>query len=236
VQEFQERFIAILGHDLRNPLASIDMGIGLFRQRPDEASAIRILDRMDSSSRRMSRMIEQILDLTRSRLGGGLEVSPAPMDLCAMLGAIVDELRTAYPSRAIELRCEPLAGAWDRDRLEQVFSNLVSNALHYGLAERAVTVVARRERGGVEVEVHNEGPHIPEDLRAKLFDPFRRGDRDSRTSHTAGLGLGLYISHEIVVAHGGEIEARSSASEGTTFRVTLPLATAASVRSGGDAR
>ena len=225
VQEFQERFIAILGHDLRNPLAAIEMGAGVLRQRAvtaNDTAATRVLDRMKSSSRRMSRMIEQILDLTRSRLAGGLEVKPAPMDMCDALTKIVDESRTAHPERTIDLRCAPLRGAWDQDRLEQVFSNLVSNAIHYGIAASPVIVEARDENGSVVVEVHNGGLPIAEELRAKIFSPFRRGERDSRRTQTAGLGLGLYISHEIVVAHGGEIAVRSNAAEGTTFRVTLP--------------
>jgi signal transduction histidine kinase len=144
------------------------------------------------------------------------------MDLCDPITGIVNELRTAHPSRSIVLRCEPLSGTWDRDRLEQVFSNLIANAIHYGLAEEPVTVEARAEDGGVLVDVHNEGEPIPEETRIQLFNPFRRGTRDSRASKTAGLGLGLYISREIVVAHGGELTVQSSSSEGTTFRVTLP--------------
>jgi PAS domain S-box-containing protein len=224
VQEFQERFLAILGHDLRNPLAAIDMGAGLLRQQTagDPAMA-RVADRMRSSSRRMSRMIEQILDLTRSRLGGGLEVARQPMELCAMLTGIVEELRTVHPSRSIELACAPpIGGTWDRDRLEQVFSNLVSNALHYGAKDAPVAVKAHLDGAVVGGAGAHQGEPIPEPLRVSLFNPFRRGERDSRTKETEGLGLGLYISREIVLAHGGDIQVRSTPSEGTTFRVTLP--------------
>jgi signal transduction histidine kinase/DNA-binding response OmpR family regulator len=223
--EFQERFVAVLGHDLRNPLAAIDMAAGLLRQRAkiaNDASTMHVLDRMKASSIRMSRMIEQVLDLSRIRLAGGLVLSPAPMDLCETLTRIVNELRMAHPSRSIELRCGPLCGSWDGDRLEQVFSNLVANAVHYGAPEKTVSVDARLENGAVRVDVHNEGEPIPEPLRAGLFDPFRRGTRDSRQAKTAGLGLGLFISREIALAHGGSLEVQSSSSEGTTFQVTLP--------------
>ena len=223
--EFQERFAAILGHDLRNPLAAMDMARELLAQRAmaaNDATTTRILARIEASSRRMSRMVEQILDLARSRLGGGLEIRPAPMDLCGMLNGIVNELRTAYPSRTIHLRCSPLLGSWDRDRLEQVFSNLVGNAIHHGDPEKPVTVEVRKEDGMVCAEVHNHGPPIPEEVRAVLFSPFRRGSRESRSVNAAGLGLGLYISHELVVTHGGKLDVRSSAAEGTTFRVILP--------------
>jgi signal transduction histidine kinase len=224
--EFQERFVAVLGH--RNPLAAIDMAAGVLRQRAataNDPSTKPILDRMKSSSRRMTRMIEQILDLTRTRLGGGLALAPGPMDLCDPLTGIVNELRTAHPSRSIVLRCEPLSGTWDRDRLEQVFSNLIANAIHYGHPEKPVTVEARAEDAVIRVDVHNHGESIPDEVRAQLFNPFRRGIRDSRASKTAGLGLGLYISREIVVAHGGQLEVQSSSPEGTTFRVTLPRVT-----------
>ena len=226
VAEFQERFVAVLGHDLRNPLAAIDMAAGLLRQQADKAGdarTTRVATRIRSSSMRMSRMVEQILDFSRSRIGGGLVLTPATMELCPMLTAVVEELRVAHAEREIVLRCAPAHGTWDRDRLEQVFSNLIGNAIHHGSPDAAITVDARQVGAEVFVEVHNTGPAIPEAVRARLFSPFRRGDRDSRGTRTAGLGLGLYISRELVVAHGGEIDVESSVEQGTTFRVTLPV-------------
>jgi PAS domain S-box-containing protein len=222
IQQFQERFLAILGHDLRNPLAAIDMGAGVLRQLSHDSASLRILDRIDSSSRRMSRMIQQILDLTRSRLAGGIEINRVQMDLRVLLSGTVDELRTAYPHAVIELECPPLAGVWDPDRLEQVFSNLIGNAIVHGGKDGAVKVEASSRDDVACVTVHNEGPPIPDHVRSSIFDPFRRGDRESRSSKTAGLGLGLYISRELVIAHGGNIEFESSPERGTTFRVDLP--------------
>jgi PAS domain S-box-containing protein len=225
VLEFQERFVAILGHDLRNPLAATEMGIALLKRRWGSA-APRIFERLESSSRRMSRMIEQVLDLTRTRLAHGLEMKPQPVDLCATLRRVVEELRVGHPSRAIELRCDPgLGGTWDPDRLEQVFSNLIGNAIQHGQPDEPVTVDASETKGTVHVRVHNHGRPIPAKLQDELFNPFRRGPRDSRATQTAGLGLGLYISREIVVGHGGEIEVESGPEMGTTFRVTLPRRT-----------
>jgi signal transduction histidine kinase len=225
-QEFQERFVAILGHDLRNPLSAIDMGVALLKQRADEnhdETATRILGRMQGSSRRMTRMIEQILDLTRTRLAGGIKVVPVSMDLAKTIAAIAEELRTAQPGRIIDVRSPPsLVGNWDKDRLEQVFSNLISNAVHHGDRARPVEVTLREDGESVEVSVHNHGRAIPEELRTELFNAFRRGARDGRTADTEGLGLGLYISHEIVAAHHGKLDVTSGAEEGTTFRVTLP--------------
>lgn len=223
LQEFQERFLAILGHDLRNPLAAIAMGATLLRRNDSvDASSLRVLDKIDASARRMTRMIEQILDLTRTRLSGKLDVSPVDMDLEPTLITVVEELRTAYPKRSIELEASPLPGTWDGDRLEQVFSNLIGNAIHYGAAESPVSVKAHIDGESVIVEVHNFGPAIPEALQETIFSPFRRGTRDSRSSATAGLGLGLYISREIVRAHGGDINLRSNEADGTTFAVSLP--------------
>jgi PAS domain S-box-containing protein len=229
VQEFQERFLAILGHDLRNPLAAIDMGTGILRQLVTDPAANRVLDRMRSSSSRMTRMIEQILDLTRSRLAGHLEVHPEPLDLLSTLTSIVEEMRTAFPARTIELSSPQLSGSWDRDRLEQVFSNLISNAILHGDPAAPVTIRASADDGAAQVSVHNAGPPIPPSIQPTLFDPFRRGERESRTAKTAGLGLGLYISNEIVRAHGGTIGIQSTAAEGTTFRVTLPLEQAGAI-------
>jgi PAS domain S-box-containing protein len=223
VQEFQERFLAVLGHDLRNPLASIDMGAGILRELSTDPAALRILDRMQSSSNRMTRMIEQILDLTRSRLGGGIELYPEAMDLRVTLTRIVDEMRVASPARALELVSPHLVGTWDRDRLEQVFSNLIGNAIVYGNPTATVSVRASVEDGVAEVSVHNDGPPISEEMQGALFNPFRRGERESRSARTSGLGLGLYISQEIVRGHGGAIAVQSSTAAGTTFRVTLPV-------------
>lgn len=226
IQEFQERFVAILGHDLRNPLSAIDMGVSLLRQRAADRGdevASRVLARMQSSSRRMTRMVEQILDLTRTRLAGGLGITPATMDLLPTINVVVEELRTAQPGCIIEVEGEAsVSGAWDRDRLARVFSNLIGNAIHHGDRTRPVRVLVEAEGDCVIVTIHNYGPPIPESVRAELFSPWRRGVRDSRTSETEGLGLGLYISREIVRGHAGDIDVTSSAEHGTTFRVKLP--------------
>jgi signal transduction histidine kinase/FixJ family two-component response regulator len=224
IVEFQERFVAVLGHDLRNPLAALSMATALLRRRlapaADEAVG-RTLGRIETSTRRMTRMVEQILDLTRSRIGGGIVVNPAPVDLGTVLTGAVDELRTAHPHRAIVLRCPAISGSWDRDRMEQVFSNLIGNAIHHGDAKQPVTVEARDEGHQVCIEVHNHGAPIPGSLLPVLFEPFRRGERDGQSANTAGLGLGLYISQQIVLAHGGDIQVHSHPDDGTRFRVTL---------------
>jgi len=130
--ELRERLVAVVGHDLRQPLASIDIRLSVLRRESKNPEFLEDLNSMRASSRRMSRMIGQILDFTRSRLGGGLELVLAPMDLRETPVPIVDELRMTHPSATIQLQCPTLRGAWDRDRLEQVFSNLIGNALAHG--------------------------------------------------------------------------------------------------------
>jgi signal transduction histidine kinase len=228
VTEFQERFVAILGHDLRNPIAAIDMALGLLNQRAIQSNdqvTLRILHRLTSSSTRMSRMVEQVLDLTRSRLGGGIQLRPTSIDLAEVLADMIEELRTAHPESSIVLRCEPTPGYWDRDRLEQVFSNLIGNAIHHGAKGQPITVDVQADHERVSIAVRNQGEPIAEAIRESLFTPFRRGERDSRSARAVGLGLGLYISHEIVVAHGGSISVQSSHDQGTVFCVTLPHTT-----------
>jgi signal transduction histidine kinase len=174
-----------------------------------------------SSGNRMARMIEQLLDVTRARSGGGIEVQPHKVDLSEVCEQAAGELELAHPSWTI--RCvfhgDPV-GTWDRDRLAQVLSNLIANAGQHGRpeAEIVVTFDGRRD-DAVSLEVHNEGC-IPPELLPTLFDPFRGSS--TQRGRARGLGLGLFIVHEIVRAHGGTISVESSEERGTTFTITLP--------------
>jgi signal transduction histidine kinase len=219
---FQEQFMAILSHDLRGPLSSVTMGVAVLRRSPPSNQPA-VLDRMASSAARMGRMIEQLLDLTRTRLGGGIPLAHVPVNMGKLVTDVVDEARTAYPGREVNVETSgPLDGEWDPDRLAQVLSNLVCNALSHGGSEAPVEVRVEGAGAVVGFSVHNTGPAIPEALAGSLFDPFRRGERDNGRSGTAGLGLGLYIAREIVRAHHGTIDFLSNEREGTTFRVELP--------------
>jgi CHASE3 domain sensor protein len=220
--EFQDRFIAILGHDLRNPLTSVKMGLSLAR-RSAPPQSLKTIDRMEASVERMERMIQQLLDLARSRFDASIVVAPAAANLERIVNAVADELRGAHPTRALIVEATgDLDGAWDMDRLQQVVSNLVGNALSHGPLDDPVRVALRGEAEFVILSVHNGGPPIPESVQKVLFDPFRRGAKEMRTARTSGLGLGLYISRELVNAHGGTIDLVSSETQGTTFTVTLP--------------
>lgn len=217
-----EMFNAVLGHDLRAPLSAILMAAELLVRKPDpgvEKAGHRVRD----SGRRMSRMIEDLLDLTRSRVGGGMQVSRQPGDLCQIVERVVQERLVAIPGRQVVLRADGEGtGHWDADRLAQALTNLVANAQQHGEAGGDIEVaIDGRDARQVRVRVANAGT-IPAELQATLFDPFRRGRRVSGRGE--GLGLGLYIVQQIVQAHGGRVELRSVDGEPTVFTLTLPRA------------
>jgi signal transduction histidine kinase len=222
--QFQERFIAILGHDLRGPLSSIVMGLQILRAAPASAPA-GIVDRLARSASRMTRMIDQLLDVARSRQGGGIPVRPAPANLGKIVRDVADEARAAHPDRSLVVKTSGhLEGVWDPDRVAQVVSNLVENALRHGAADVDVSVTVRGDADAVGLAVHNGGPPVPAGLAPVLFDAFRRGGADGKAAPSSGLGLGLYIAREIAVAHGGTIDFASNETDGTTFTLRLPRA------------
>jgi signal transduction histidine kinase len=169
----------------------------------------------------MSRLVEQLLDFARLRSGDGIPCHPQPMDVGQLSWAVIEELASTFPGRRIDFHpTGDLVGHWDSDRLEQAISNLVANALRHGAPESPVVVLVNgRSETAVTLQVANDGA-IPADLLPLMFRPFgspRRGDRGSR-----GLGLGLYITQQIVAAHGGTIAVSSAEREGTAFTVSLP--------------
>ena len=224
----KDLFLAVLGHDLRNPLAAIKMASALLLRSEaitarDHNSAVTI----SRSADRMSQMVHDLLDFTRTRLGARLPISAERCDLRAICHRIAEEMRTAHPDRSISVQGEAdCTGQWDASRIEQLVSNLVGNAVQHGYRGTPINIsLDGNQSETVIVGVLNRGPAIPEWQRRSIFDPLTRGvdpeaevDADQRTS----LGLGLYIAHEIAGAHGGTIELVSSEPGGTTFRVVLP--------------
>jgi signal transduction histidine kinase len=218
----REQLLAVLGHDLRSPLGAIIMAASVLGSREDHDSERRAqaVDRILRSARRMERLLDDMLDLTRIRLGSGLPLTRASMDLETTCRHVVDELATSHPHRV--LRFEPsgdLHGVWDADRLAQVVSNLAGNALHHGDEGAAVVVSARGEGEQVVLAVHNEGRPIPPEDLERIFEPLVQSESRGASAH---LGLGLFIVREIVDAHGGRVGVTSSRAEGTTFTVWLP--------------
>jgi signal transduction histidine kinase len=219
--DFRDRMMAILGHDLRNPLGAILVSAGLLLQKPSLPSPTgAVVERIERAARRMSEMIKTLLDFTRVRGNRRLPVSIAPANLAEVSRAVIDELRTAHPERTIALQIhgDP-RGLWDAARMGQVISNLVDNALTHGAAEAAVSVVIDADGDEVTLRVHNFGPAMAPESVPNVFEPFRRGREEPGG---AKLGLGLFIVKQIVLAHAGEVRVESTPDAGTTFIVQLP--------------
>ncbi|HEX8434480.1 sensor histidine kinase [Archangium sp.] len=228
--QFRERFIGILGHDLRNPLNAISLTARALRRRSVSPAQQQLAQRIEASAARMGNMISDILDLTRARLSGGIPLHLKSTRLPEVCEQVVEELSVAYPGRAISLETEGEGeGFWDSDRLAQVVSNLVGNALEHGTPEGTIFVRCLSESDRQVLEVSNPGAPIPPHMLATLFDPFRQVSR--RNGRRSGLGLGLFIVRELVEAHGGQVSVRSSEEEGTTFTVLLPRDARRSARS-----
>ena len=223
VDTARDRFFAVLGHDLRTPLGVIitssqfllDTGQLDEIQRP-------VVEGMERSGRRMIELVKDLLDLALTRLGSGIPVKCAPMDMGDLLRHVIGEAGASSGSTpTIELQANgPLAGWWDRARLAQAFGNLVGNAVQHGTPNEPIRVLARGDQPRmVIVSITNEGPPIPADRIGSLFDPMKSANNGSDRRH---LGLGLYIVAKIVEAHGGSVDVQSSEAEGTTFTVSLP--------------
>ena len=219
---YNEMLIGVLGHDLRNPLSAILTGAHLVLRSETDPARRRTLERVQSSGQRMGRMIEQILDFTRARRGEGIPIDRRAIDLAEVARSVAHEVELAFPQRRLVVDITgDTHGEWDPDRLSQVLSNLLCNAMFHGNESRDVHLrIVGSDAASVAIRVENGGVIAEEDL-SWLFDPFRRGVRSEQ--RTQGLGLGLYITRQIVLAHGGRIEVRSRAEEGTTiFSLDLP--------------
>lgn len=215
-----EMFMAVLSHDLRTPLQSIVAAATVLKRQPPPDKAALMADRVLGASQRMGHMIEDLLDVTRIRQAGGLALQLGPAHMQTLVQRTLDEVATSHPERPIDSTLAgDLAGTWDAERLCQVITNLVGNALHHGSADHPVRIAVDGTRPEeVSITVSNGGT-IPAGLLPHLFDPFRGGEREP--GRHQGLGLGLFIAHQIVRAHHGTIEARSH-NDVTSFRVTLP--------------
>jgi signal transduction histidine kinase len=221
----REQFIAVLGHDLRNPLTGILGGMEMLRKNPLNDRAAQWAQMVVASAERMAELIDVVMDFSRSRLGGGLTLERDVQDeIEAVLRQIVAELQTGAPVRHIETHFEVGVPVYcDLKRMAQLASNLLGNALTYGDPEKPIRVSARTANGWFELSVANGGAQIPESLLKNIFEPFSRGTvQPSRE----GLGLGLYISHQIALAHGGELVVASTPEE-TRFTFRMPLDAAA---------
>jgi len=216
--QIQDEFIAILGHDLRNPVAAFGAGVRQLDKEPVTSRGRELLVLMRASLHRMTELIDNMMLHAKSRLGGGIAVSVVPdAPLSEMLQQVVDEIRVTVPKKEILLNVDlAYPVSCDPDRIGQAVSNLLSNAITHGASGSPVQVTVRSHDKEAVIEVENEGEPIPPELQKTLFHPFHRGSGTSE-----GLGLGLHIASSIAKAHSGRL---SVASEGTTtcFRLELP--------------
>jgi signal transduction histidine kinase/PAS domain-containing protein len=217
----REEVVGIVSHDLRNPLAAISMTTTVLLKREELSPAVaKGLSRIYAASDRAARLTNDLLDFTQARVGA-LPLHPRAANFLELARQVVEEVQLAHPER--ELRMVTAGeghGAWDVDRLAQVITNLVGNAVQHSPQDTPVHISARGEDSTVVLEVRNQGNPIPPELLPRLFEPFRRGD--SAEPGRGSVGLGLYISQQVVLGHGGRIDVRSSREGGTTFTVWLP--------------
>lgn len=218
--ELREQFIAVLGHDLRNPLSAISSGMQLLQRNPTPDRAAQVTAMVHQSITRMSGLISNLLDFARGRLGGGISLIRDKSDLAVSIMQVVNELRIGHPDQVVVAEIDlPTAINCDAQRVEQLLSNLLGNAFTHGSATEPIYVRASMHASSFELSVSNSGAQIPTEKLDKLFQPFARGENASGVD---GLGLGLYIACDIAKAHGGVLEVESSPSE-TRFTFLMPL-------------
>lgn len=230
VQASRDVFLGILGHDLRTPLSAILMGADVLL-RTDELSnrTTKIASRIYTSVKRASRIVGDLLDFTRSQLGRGIPISRVPIDIAPVFERIVEESRAVYPEANILVtKSGRVDGEFDEARLEQVFSNLIGNAVQHGAGHLPVTVTLDASDVRLLLTVHNFGKAIPKDVLPFIFNPMGRYSPEASVENGpyASLGLGLFIVEQIVSAHEGSIEVSSDVETGTTFMVDIPLKSA----------
>jgi signal transduction histidine kinase len=222
----RDTFLAILGHDLRSPLATMTMA-GEFLVRPtiDQANAIQIGARITRSAATMTTMVNDLLEYARTQLGGAIPIRPVLADIVDICQSALDDASAAHPDCMFQLDAEgERIGEYDAPRLTQVFSNLLNNAAQYKGEKHPVTISVFGDKDSTAVEVKNYGPEIPRASLVSIFDPLVQlsVENDQKGPATTSLGLGLFIAREITTSHGGTIKVESSAEGGTIFTVRLP--------------
>ena len=223
--EFRELLLGILAHDLRSPLSAIKMaGQQLQKSNASSSPVTQFAKSIVRGANHMARMIDRLLEFTEARFGAGLPVDRAPTDLADIAREVVTEARLAHPESALHFEFDGnTRGSWDAVRLSEVTSNLLGNAIKHGQHGELIDVTVLGNDADVVLKVHNNGPPIPEEIRPLIYEPFvGAGRHPGKRTFESSLGLGLYITRELVRAHGGTIEVSSSAESGTTFTVCLP--------------
>lgn len=227
VQSSQNLFLAILGHDVRTPLGAINIGAHvLMLDETLSSKQGKVASRILSSSERLQRIISDLLDFTVANSGEGIPVKPSSVDLTTVCSVVIEEMRTVHADRFLLFNLSgDLQGSVDEPRIGQALSNLVGNALQHGSPDAPVSVTVKGEPYEITLAVHNKGKAIAPAIVPTLFNAIRhralRPTPDQK-GHVRNLGLGLYITNEIVKAHGGDIHVVSTEADGTTFTIRLP--------------
>lgn len=228
VDHSKDLLLGILGHDIRSPLGAITMSSQLLtRVGTLNEKQTALNDQIQDSATRVSKIVIDLLDLTRARLGTGLPINAGPMNLKELAEQIVQEMRVQHPNRKLILNTAGQCnGNWDVSRLGQVFSNLIGNAIQYGAKEAPITISVEGSDGLSLISIHNQGTAIPKSQLSAIFDSFTRGRDSAKNNNSqstnANLGLGLFITKEIIESHNGTIRVVSNEEEGTTFSIRLP--------------
>ena len=226
VERWRNIFLGVLGHDLRGPLTAILLTSNLMSKMTTDAPLSRLARRLIMSGERMSTLLDDLLDFSRTSLGMGIRITCRHADLTRELRDEVEMLRMAWPDTRIRLDApERLEARVDASRLREAVCNLVNNAVKHGDARGDVRIALGEDGDGVVLTVENRGATIPEATLSTMFDPLRRGAEYDGVDDDASLGLGLFVVREVVRAHDGEITVRSG-SDTTTFTLRLPTTAA----------
>jgi signal transduction histidine kinase len=224
VERAKTMFLAILGHDLRTPLSAVLAAANSLLLAEDEGNrTVKTAALILRSGARMSQLVSDLIDFTRTRLGDGLPLVRRPMDLGVAAQEVTEETQAAYPEHTMRLaRSGDLRGSWDETRMKQALTNLIENAAQHVTPKTPVTVSASGDGEQVVLTVHNHGTPIPETERARIFEPLVQVAETSSPVITTHMGLGLYIVRQIVQAHGGTVDLESTETAGTAFTIKLP--------------
>lgn len=228
--QLRDQFLSLAAHELRTPLTSLLGNVQLLQRRANRENNmstrdLRSIQIIADQSIRLNKMIESLLDVSRIETGQ-LAIERKPVDLCTLIPRLIDEVQATLDERQIEMRCQLQSAIVQGDelRLEQVFQNLIQNALKYSASTTPVTVVIQQLGAHVAVEVHDQGIGIPSGALSQLFTRFYRAS-NAQEGHTSGMGIGLYVVKEIVELHNGRITVESAENQGSTFTVSFPIAT-----------
>jgi signal transduction histidine kinase len=226
LDDSKEMFLAILGHDLRTPLGAVITSAKFMLETQElKEPHLTLTSRILSSSTRMNHMVGDLLDFTRSRLGGGIPIARADISMEKVVRDVVDEIAIVHPLRTLKVEARgEQRGKWDCSRMTQAITNLIGNALEHGSVDSVVAVNIRGDDEEITIAIHNSGVAIPADQLHGIFSPMKPLEKGkaAASGRYGNLGLGLYIADRIVQAHKGSIEVKSTASRGTTFTVRLP--------------